>query len=504
MPLGHLIFSGVSRSLRAKVSLGIVVPLVFILGAFTIIEYSRQQEAVFSHLSFLASQIGQVIENGIQHEMLTRNPQGLQHMLNAIGQDQVIRLLYLLDTSGRVVFAPEGTGVGIQLDNRDPTCQPCHQLPISERPGSVVVTLPGGERVFRSMNPIENQLECQGCHNPSQHLNGLLLTDISMAPLEQPLKTDLRENLLWWGGTILVTVFIANLAMSRLVIRRLERVVKTLEKFGRGHLDLRLPAEGPDQIGQLAAAFNDMGQRILSEGDKNRELSDNLRHQLVRQQDLLKRLITAQEDERKRVARELHDELGSTLTGLSLHSEAMGRFITSDPDKALEQLYITQDLIGKTTQQMYELILALRPAVLDYLGLASALRSLAEKVLLGNGITFELDSSGLTDRLPPSIEITLYRIFQEALSNVVRHSGANHVKITLYQHNSMFEGEIVDNGRGFDSANFGQDANSPRGLGLLGMQERIAQCEGSVDIISKIGEGTRIRVNVSLADRDCE
>ena len=124
MPPGYSIFSSVSRSLRAKVTLGIVIPLVLILGAFTIIEYSRQQEAVINHYSFLASQIGQVIENGIQHEMLTKNPLGLQHMLNAIGQNQEIRLLYLLDTSGRVVNSPEQEGVGSQLDNSDPTCQP--------------------------------------------------------------------------------------------------------------------------------------------------------------------------------------------------------------------------------------------------------------------------------------------------------------------------------------------------------------------------------------------
>ncbi len=119
MSSGHLIFIPVSRSLRVKVTLGIVLPLVLILGAFTTIEFARHQKAVFTNLSFLTSQIGQVIENGIQHEMLTQNPQGLQHMLDAIGQDRSIRIVYLLDTSGRVVFAPEGTGVGWGCGRRD-------------------------------------------------------------------------------------------------------------------------------------------------------------------------------------------------------------------------------------------------------------------------------------------------------------------------------------------------------------------------------------------------
>ena len=363
-----------------------------------------------------------------------------------------------------------------------------------------MVTLSNGERVFRSMNPIENHPECQACHDPGRRLNGLLLTDISMAPLEQPLKADLTENLLWWAGTILVTVFIVNLAMSRLVIRRLEKVVNTLKHFGQGQLDLRLPVEGQDQIGLLAAAFNDMGQQIQSEGDKNRSLSDDLRRQLARQQDLLKRLITAQEDERKRVARELHDELGQALSGLALHSEATERFIHSDPDRALDQLSLTRHLIARTTQEMYNLILALRPSVLDDLGLSAALHAHLERSLTGTGIEFQFDASQLTGRLPPVVETTLYRVFQEALSNVVKHSGADHLKITLARRDGIFEGEIEDNGRGFDLDQLKPETDNPHGLGLLGMQERVAQCNGVMDIHSRPGEGTRIRIVIPLEE----
>jgi hypothetical protein len=221
-------------SLRARVTLGIVVPLLVILGIFTAVEYTRHQEAELASLAFLAAQTSQVIENGLQHEMLAQNPEGLQHMLDAISQDRLIQVVYLLDTSGRVVFAPGGTGVGTQLDNQDPTCQPCHQLPVVKRPGSVVVTLPGGQRVFRSMNPIENQPECYACHDPGQRLNGLLLTDISMAPLEEPLAAHLRENILWWLGAILITVILVNLAMSRTVFRRLGGLAQALAHFGQG------------------------------------------------------------------------------------------------------------------------------------------------------------------------------------------------------------------------------------------------------------------------------
>jgi len=106
----------------------------------------------------------------------------------------------------------------------------------------------------------------------------------------------------------------------------------------------------------------------------------------------------------------------------------------------------------------------------------------------------------MNKRLPPAIETALYRIFQEALSNIVKHSGADEVKITLAKRDGVFEGEIVDNGRGFNQEDTKQEVNNPHGLGLLGMQERVAQCNGTVEITSRPGEGTRIRVFIPLSE----
>lgn len=487
-------------SLRVKVTLGVVLPLVLILGISLAIDYNRHREMVLSNLSLLASQSSQVIENSLQIEMLSRNLDGLQQMLDAIGEGEAIRVIYLLDTNGRVVFAPKGENVGTILDNRDPNCQPCHQLPAVERPGSVVVTLPDGQRVFRSMNPIENRPACQACHNAEQRLLGLLLTDISMGPLEAPLAADLRRKLLWWAGTILVTVFVVNLAMSRLVIQRLEGLARALAHFGRGRRDLRLPTQGTDEIGQLANAFNQMVRQIETETAENRALSEHLRRQSTQRGELLKRLITAQEDERKRVARELHDELGQTLGGLALQLEAIDQLIATEPDRARERLGQTRTPIAEATEQMYDLILTLRPSALDDLGLVPALRANAERVLENTGIQFDLDAQGLTRRLNSEVETTLFRTFQEALTNIVRHAEARHVRFTLACRDGVFEGEIVDDGRGFDPATVNVADGGPRGLGLLGMQERVAQCSGHLEVTSRPEGGTRIYIRIPLTE----
>ena len=501
--LGRAPRKPLTRSLRAKVTLGIVLPLVIILGLFTAIEYMRHRAVVLDNLSLLAAQSGRVIENNLRHAMVESNFTDMQIMLDSIGEGEDFRLVYLLDTNGKVIFAPKGEGVGNQLDNSQPDCLPCHRLPPKERPGSIVVAAKDGQRVFRSMYPIKNAPECSACHDPNIPSLGLLLTDIPVSPMEAALAGDLRENLLWWVGTIFVTVITVSLVMNRVVIRRLEILAQGLSSFGKELLNLRLPVDDPDEIGQLAVAFNKMGQRIETDTAENQALSEHLRRQSVQRGELLKHLISAQEDERKRVARELHDDLGQALSALSLQAEVMERLVSSDTKAAIEQLEQIKDLITGTTERMYDLILALRPSALDDLGLVAAMRAHAEQFLAGSVITFELNTNGQFGRLPSEIETALYRIFQEALSNTRRYSEATKVSITLALHDGVFESAIEDNGRGFDPNIINMNGDNPRGLGLLGIQERVTLCGGHVEITSQPGSGTRIFIRFSLEESNC-
>jgi len=432
--------------------------------------------------------------------MLSHNLEGVQHMLDGIGEDEKIRAIYLLDTDGRIAFAPEKLNVGAKLDNRDPTCQPCHRFPAEQRPSSVVVTLPDGQQIFRSMNPLENRVACQQCHAAEQRLVGVLLTDIWVTPYEARLESELRENLLWWAGTILVTVVVVSLVANRLVIRRLEVVARTLARFGRGQPDVRLPAEGSDEIGKLVAAFNDMVQRLHAEEAHRAALMQGLRHLASERHELLKRLITAQEEERRRVARDLYDGLGQELAGLAFGLEAIERAGADPPERARASLRRLRAQIAGAANRVYDITLALRPSMLDDLGLAPALHAHAERALKDTGVEFELDASGLMRRLPPEIETALFRTFQEALHNVARHAHASHVRLSLAAPVGHFEGEIVDDGCGFDADAIQPNEHSPRGLGLLGMQERVTQCGGTLALQSRPGAGTRLSVRIPLPE----
>jgi two-component system sensor histidine kinase UhpB len=488
-------------NLQLKVSLLIILPMLLILAGSSLLAYSRQQERALASMSLVASQTGLAIENSLHEVMLAADAQQIQTTLDALARDSRIQTLYLLDTSGRVAFAPRGEGIGQKLSNEDPTCQPCHSLSPGDRPSGIVVTTSDGKTVFRSMQPIENQPECHQCHDPEQRLNGLLLTDISVASIEETLAGDLRDNLAWLAGALIVTAILAYWAVNRWVLRRLSGLAEAMEDVGHGGFQGDLPEIPDDEIGRLSAAFNRMADQVEKRAEENSALSEKLKERAEERGQLLERLIDAQEEERKRVARELHDELGQSLSSTALSVEVARKALENDPKGATQQLDQAHDLIADATDRMYDLILRLRPSVLDDLGLLAALRVHAERTLEPEGITFDIDGSGLSDRLAPHLETALFRIFQEAISNIVRHANASRVKIRISTDDSLLEASILDDGLGFDLNAVKANGVEERGLGILGMQERATLVGGEVEIDSAPGRGTRMQVTIPLEDK---
>ena len=497
---GPFKFSLNIRSLRTRLTLAVVLPLIVSFSVFMIVQYQIQRKNMLADLAVVASQTGLTIQNSLEIAMLHHDREELQQILDSIGKNQALRIVYLLDRSGVVVFSPEGKGVGTQLDNRDASCQPCHGLLPSQRPASVVVSLYSGQNVFRTMNPIINEQACQTCHDPTQRIIGVLLTDISMSSLEASLQTSLWQFFGVWFAAILVSALVVNLVIHHFVLTRLNGITMAVKKLGIGQSAPILPISQRDEIGLLSGAFNEMLQDLEKRNGENQRLSADLNRQILERGELLKRMITAQEDERKRVSRDLHDELGQSLAGAALHLEALKNFISVDPDQAVQILDQTQLLIRMSSDQMYNLILALRPSVLDDLGLVAALRVYMERVFAEAAIAYSLDTSGLDTRLNPNLETVLYRVFQESLNNIVRHARAQHVTVTLSIEDAFFKGEICDDGQGFDPGSIRTNPDGPQGLGLLGMRERVFEYHGKVEIFSSLNHGTRVVVWIPLEE----
>lgn len=214
---------------------------------------------------------------------------------------------------------------------------------------------------------------------------------------------------------------------------------------------------------------------------------------------LLAREIKVQEEERRRIARELHDEVGQSLTGLIMSLDAVEQaFLADGHGKGHLHHYLTEarDIASGTLQEIRRVIFDLRPTLLDDLGLAAAVDWYAKTSLAKAGIQPIVRASGLDGRLPQRVEIALYRLVQEAVANVIKHSYARKCTISLTWSDGVVEAAVEDDGRGFDPDKIGQAGEEH--LGIVGMQERVRSLGGQFTIDSRPGGGTRVHIRIPL------
>jgi len=207
--------------------------------------------------------------------------------------------------------------------------------------------------------------------------------------------------------------------------------------------------------------------------------------------DTVRRVVAAQEEERRRLALELHDETGQALTSILLGLKAIGGAETKEDAQRAEA--DVRGLVVQALQDVRALAVELRPSALDDFGLGPAVERLAQTFGERSGISTTVETH-LDDRLPPELETTLYRVVQEALSNVVKHAGAERVSIVLAQRGSGVAATIDDDGQGFDESLIRPDA-----LGLTGMRERLALVGGTLEIESAPGSGTTVAARVPVS-----
>jgi signal transduction histidine kinase len=259
--------------------------------------------------------------------------------------------------------------------------------------------------------------------------------------------------------------------VSRSVKVPLAKLNLAAARIAAGDLSRPLPPLGHDEIGRLGRSFEEMRQALAKDETRRR---------------LLRKVITAQEEERKRIARELHDETCQTITALKMKLDAAG-------------MEDAQAMAARSLDELHRIIYDLRPSILDDLGLLPAIRWMAMRDLVPLGVQVRCEFEEPLAKLPFELEIAVFRAVQESINNVVRHARAETVLVEVATNGKVLEVDIEDDGEGFEAASLGEPTASGRGLGILGMRERMELIGGTSKVTSSPGKGTRVSLRVPIA-----
>jgi signal transduction histidine kinase len=296
---------------------------------------------------------------------------------------------------------------------------------------------------------------------------------------------ELRTEVLVTGILLASVFFFVAQWLANSVTRPVLALSQSAKRLGGGDFGIRIPVESHDEIGELAASFNRM--------------AENLERTTVSKEDLevlAGRLINAQEDERSRLARELHDDLTQRLAAVAIEVGRLEKIPPDDPERWGQRLAALKRQIMRLSDDVHGLSRRLHPSTLDDLGLVAALESECRSFFQRGGPPVDFHSQDSFDSLPKDVQLGLYRIVQEGLRNIYKHAQAETVSIRLSHGEDGVKLEIRDDGRGFDSSLPGWR----RGLGLASMEERARLLGGRFAVRSRPGEGTLVEVTLPAGD----
>lgn len=281
------------------------------------------------------------------------------------------------------------------------------------------------------------------------------------------------------GATVLV-----NAVILRLALQPLEQLERSAARVQAGELDVRAPVSpiADRDLEQLTRTFNGSLDAAAAYRGRLREVAASA--------------LYAAEEERKRIARELHDETAQLLAALLIRIRVVRR--APDPQTLDALLDDMRREIAAALEGVRRFARGLRPPALDELGLVPAIESHVRSVSVVAGFPVRLEAEAIDGALPPEAELAVYRIVQEALSNVVRHARASHATVRVRRTAGQLEVRIDDDGRGFDVARV--RAGGGGGLGLFGMTERAGYLGGRVEVTSTPGGGTHVCAEIPLGD----
>jgi len=361
----------------------------------------------------------------------------------------------------------------ILLDDRASVVRKAYGLNVSEVPHKVRVRDPGTE--------LRIEFESDGMIRTVSDTSGIMKTCGTRAGL---------GNAIWSLGCW---------SDQEEFESEIKRCLEYLERTQKQYMPARMAQEDGETVWLELCITKGKDESYLLEGyDVTSRVIAELgqRQYTERLAQLTRQLITAQESERRRIAQELHDQIGQLLTALRLGLHSVHKKLESNEIRA--RLDVSMGTVDKVLDHVRSLSLDLRPAMLDDLGLAAALKWFGARQSELTGLNFEVFTERLERRLPSAVEVACFRIVQEAVSNAMRHSQSEDIHITMLVREDILELQVEDFGIGFDSRKMLQSPFNKSSVGLESMQQRVALAGGKFDLDSIKGRGSRVRVRIPI------
>jgi signal transduction histidine kinase len=332
-------------------------------------------------------------------------------------------------------------------------------------------------------------------------------------------SSQLKRKFLILGLISIGSALIFAVGVSKSIVNPVKSLTIASKKIADGNLKDPVRVISRDEIGALGMSFERMRQRLSDSLDKIQRYNNQLEERVLertkelqqsrkRLSKLLHEVMRAQEDERKRIARELHDETSQSIAALGMSIE-IAAIALRENALTPEKIYELRGKVSQLLEGISRLIHDLRPPVLDDLGLESGVRWLLEQHLAPKGVSYRLNSSEEFQELIDSEETALddktvfrlFRVIQEAIINISKHAHAKNVAVSLTYDGSAVSVNITDDGMGFDVQSVFREADmgTNTGYGLVGLKERVALLDGTVDITSSPGKGTEISIIIPLS-----
>lgn len=331
---------------------------------------------------------------------------------------------------------------------------------------------------------------------PTKSFPGTVLVFLPETAIQPPVRaTTIR----WFAALITVIIFVISLSVffARRTTKPIQELVDATNKIiSRENSRQKVTITSKDELGELARAFNTMSEGLADYIEKLAAANIQIAKNEQELRWLLSHLVKAQEEERSRIAADIHDGVIQMIVGALFEVTAALNLMEKDPETSVNNLHNSMDLLSKTVTEMQRVIFNLRPPILEDLGLVPALKLQSSMNQSIYHIPINLSVQGEIVKMDPIIEVIIYRIVQEGIGNSIKHSGASSIDIDIIFNEQTLNIAINDNGCGFDALH--PPENTTGGFGLIAMKERAASIGAQLKVDSQIDSGTNIFLEISL------